>query len=53
MERPPERPDRVEEPEEEEDLDATPYGAVFVTTVVAVVILALWFGMYALNLVRS
>lgn len=30
-----------------------PYGAIIVTTVVAVAILVSWFGVYFLNLVRS
>ena len=49
---PSERPDTSPLTEEVRDEDV-PYGAIIVTTVVAVAILVSWYGMYALNLVRS
>ena len=52
MERPPSHPPDRDATDEEHDED-TPYGAIIVTTVVAVVILVMWYGMYALNLARS
>ena len=33
--------------------DAKPYGAVFVTVVLALIILVTWFSMYALHIFRS
>jgi hypothetical protein len=39
--------------DKDEDLENAPLGAIFVTTVLAVVILALWLGIYLVNMVRS
>ena len=55
---PPGAPDERHDPhveglaEDRHDED-TPYGAIIVTTVVAIAILVSWYGIYALNLVRS
>lgn len=37
----------------EDDEPGSPSGAVFITTVLAAVILLAWFGVYVLNLVRG
>lgn len=37
----------------EPDVERLPAGAVAITTLLAVVILLLWFGIYAISLVRS
>lgn len=48
------RPDAPPPQEQQEVRDEdVPYGAIIVTAVVAVAILVSWYGMYALNLVRS
>jgi hypothetical protein len=39
--------------DKDEELENAPVGAIFVTTVLAVVILALWLAIYLLNMVRS
>jgi hypothetical protein len=39
--------------DKDEDLEHAPLGAIFVTTVLVVVILALWLAIYLLNMVRS
>lgn len=49
-ERPPS--DAPDEPQDGLDQD-TPYGAIAVTLFLAATILVLWFGMFALNLMRS
>ena len=48
------KPDDPREPPESVDSqEDTPVGAIVVTGVLALIILVLWFGIYALNLVRS
>lgn len=47
----PDPPQQVESSEESDE--ATPMGAIVITTILAVMILLFWFGMYILNLSRS
>ena len=42
----------LQEDLQQED-DAKPLGAVFITVILAIVILVSWFGMYALHIIRS
>jgi cytochrome b len=39
--------------DKDEDLEHTPIGAIVMTTLIAVVIVTLWLGIYIINLVRS
>jgi cytochrome b len=39
--------------DKDEDLEHAPIGAILITTLLAVVIVTLWVGIYILNLVRS
>lgn len=39
--------------EKDEDLEDAPIGAILITTLLLVVIVTLWFGIYFLNIVRS
>jgi Cytochrome c oxidase subunit IIa family len=39
--------------EEQADKDDAPVGAVVITSILAIVILVLWFGIYILNIARS
>jgi hypothetical protein len=43
---------QAQESKEEGD-ETTPIGAITITTILAVIILVLWFGMYMLNIARS
>jgi hypothetical protein len=39
--------------DKDEDLEHPPIGAIVMTTLIAVVIVTLWLGIYIINLVRS
>jgi cytochrome b len=39
--------------DKDEDLEHAPIGAIVMTTLIAVVIVTLWLGIYIINLVRS
>lgn len=46
--------DEARDPSQEEDAEEiAPIGAVVITSILAIVILVLWFGMYILNIARS
>lgn len=51
VKQPPESPQQLGTSEESDE--ATPMGAIVITTILAVMILLFWFGMYILNLSRS
>jgi cytochrome b len=39
--------------DKDEDLEHAPIGAIMITTLLVVVIVTLWLGIYIINLVRS